>query len=385
MRKWGNLSAIALAAGIAALLTAGCARPRPVVTRKPTVPPVARPSPLPAPRPAVTAELRGVWVSDPTRLDWDTATARLQQAGFNAMYVNFATAGAAFYPSSHVLPVAAGVDGHSLIARGLQLARQRGLAVHAKLIVMFMLRAPPGFQKQMIKADRVMRGPDGHPILQSGHTWLCPSQPENRALLAATVTEILTRYPSVDGLQFDYLRFSEQPSCFCDHCRHDFERSIGHQVNAWPAAVQGGSETTAFLEWRTQLITDWARELSALARQTRPGIRVSCAVFSDLNRAREEKAQDWRVWLARGYLDYACTMTYTPDPAEFEKLVRKQQAWAPQRNQIVVGIGSWKFEKMTQLTSQIDLARRLGVPGFVLFSYDDAATRNFLPNLTARN
>ena len=147
----------------------------------------------------------------------------------------------------------------------------------------------------------------------------------------------------------------------------------------------GGADTAVFREWRTQLITDWVRELSALARRTRPGVRVSCAVFSDLNRAREEKAQDWGVWLARGHLDYACTMTYVPDPGEFEKLVRKQQGWAPQRNQVVVGIGSWKLQQMAQLTGQIDRVRQLGAPGFVMFSYDDAAARNFLPSLTARN
>ncbi|MGA2139749.1 MAG: hypothetical protein ABSH14_12895, partial [Verrucomicrobiia bacterium] len=58
-----------------------------------------------------------------------------------------------------------------------------------------------------------------------------------------------------------------------------------------------------------------------------------------------------------------------------------QQAWASQRNKVVVGIGSWKFDHISQLSAQIQTARQLGVPGFVLFSYDDAATRNFLPDL----
>jgi hypothetical protein len=36
---------------------------------------------------------------------------------------------------------------------------------------------------------------------------------------------------------------------------------------------------------------------------------------------------------------------------------------------------------MSQLTAQILMTRQLGAPGFVLFSYDDAAVRNFLPEL----
>jgi hypothetical protein len=74
-------------------------------------------------------------------------------------------------------------------------------------------------------------------------------------------------------------------------------------------------------------------------------------------------------------------MTYTPDLRDFETKIRKQQVWASQRNRVVVGIGSWKFDRMNQLTAQILAARQLGAPGFVLFSYDDAATRDFLPDL----
>jgi len=42
------------------------------------------------------AELRGVWVSDTTKLDWDSATANLQHAGFNTIFANLASAGRRF-------------------------------------------------------------------------------------------------------------------------------------------------------------------------------------------------------------------------------------------------------------------------------------------------
>ena len=78
MRRFANAVCV-IALGIS------CARPRP----RPPMPP-------PTPKPKPVTELRGVWVSDSTRLDWDKATARLQRAGFNTMYVNLASAGAAF-------------------------------------------------------------------------------------------------------------------------------------------------------------------------------------------------------------------------------------------------------------------------------------------------
>jgi uncharacterized lipoprotein YddW (UPF0748 family) len=323
-----------------------------------------------------------VWVSDTTRLDWDSATANLQRAGFNTIYANLASGGAAFYPGSRVLPSIVS-DSPDPVARGIDLAHRRGLVVHAKLIVTFMFKAPPAFQRQLVAADRVMRGPEGRQVLQSGFTWLCPSQEANRALVAASVTEMVTRYP-VDGIQFDYIRFCEQPSCFCANCRREFERWMGGPVSPWPAAVLQGAHVTQFSEWRQKVINDWVADLASRARRARPGVMVSAAVFPDLDRARQEKAQNWKLWLDRGYVDYVCTMTYSPDLREFEMRVRKSQQWAGQRGKIVVGIGSWKFDRMNQLAAQITATRQLSAPGFVLFSYDDAAARNFLPDLGTR-
>jgi len=79
----GNHLASALAALCAVILLNSCAQPRPkAVTSLP------KPSPAPAPQPHVARvpEIRGVWVSDTTKLDWDSATANLQRAGFNTIY-----------------------------------------------------------------------------------------------------------------------------------------------------------------------------------------------------------------------------------------------------------------------------------------------------------
>lgn len=382
MRRLGNYLAATLAVVAVISLASSCTWRGPTYDQsmsKPAPAPAYVPSPSPAPRIARTGELRGVWVSDTTKLDWDSATENLRRAGFNTIFANLASGGAAFYPNSHALPSVVR-DFSDPVARGIDLAHERGLAVDAKQIVTFMFKAPPAFQHQLLAANRVMRGPDGRPILQSGFTWLCPSVPANRALIGASVTEMVKKYP-VDGVQFDYIRFSEQPCCFCENCRREFEQSIGMRVRHWPADVMEGPYAAKFNEWRQHEISEWIEDLSSRARLARPGLSVSAAVFSDLDRAKQEKAQDWKLWLDRGYVDYVCTMTYTPDVRDFETKVRKEQMWASQRNKVVVGIGSWKFDRMSQLTTQILMTRQLGAPGFVLFSYDDAATRNFLPEL----
>jgi uncharacterized lipoprotein YddW (UPF0748 family) len=380
MRRLGNFLAAILAVVAIVFFVDSCTFRGPTYDQTMSRPAPAPPSP-PTPRAAIVSEIRGVWVSDTTKLDWDTATESLRRAGFNTIYANLASGGAAFYPNSHAMPSVVH-DMTDPVARGIELAHERGLAVDAKQIVTFMYKAPPSFQRQLLAANRVMRGPDGHPILQSGYTWLCPSVPANRALVESSVAEMVSKYP-VDGIQFDYIRFCEQPCCFCENCRREFEQSIGTRVRHWPADVLEGPYVVKFNEWRQREITAFVQQLSNRARLARPGITVSAAVFPELDRAKEEKAQDWKLWLDRGYVDYVCTMTYSPDLREFESRIRKEQMWASARNKVVVGIGSWKFDRMSQLTAQIGATRQLGAPGFVLFSYDDSAARNFLPELGA--
>ena len=359
-----------LGTGLLCALAVSCARPRPPV----------KPGPVPSHpvKPAAT-EVRAVWVSDTTKLDWETATRELQQAGFNTMYVNFASAGAAFYPASHILPVVVANERQNLdsIQRGIELAHRRGIAVQAKMVVMFSFRSPAEFQHKLLKSDRVMRGVDGKPIVQSGSVWICPSQSANRDAATAAVGEMVHRYP-VDGVQFDYLRFNEEPSCFCKHCRESFEHALGKPVRHWPTDVTNGDLVKRFNDWRQTEINEWARQLSATARQARPGIKVTAAVFPVLERAREEKAQDWRLWLDRGYVDAICPMNYTTNAHDFEERCRGVLKYAP-RDRVVMGVAEWKFQQLDELNRQVALCRQLGLAGFALFSYDDAAVRHFLP------
>jgi uncharacterized lipoprotein YddW (UPF0748 family) len=362
-----------LLAALSAFWGASCTIHPPAHHRQPPPAPAPKPMPTPPPRPPTrpVTELRGIWVSDTTRLDWNAATRQLQQHGFNAMFVNLAAPGRRFFPP------AGAVDP---IERGIRLAHERGIAVHAKVIVMFAFKADAEFQQKFVGANRVMRGADGKPILQSGFIWICPSNERNlKELMAGYVREIISRYP-VDGVQFDYIRFNENPSCFCSHCRQQFEQRVSAKIKRWPADVMTGAYADRFQQWRVDVINTWMQELSQTVRRVRPQMVISAAVFPDLGRAREEKGQDWKTWLDRGDVDYICPMNYVTDPADFAGRLQETQA-AARPGKVVCGIGSWKFKDKTALTRQINTTRRLGASGFILFSWDDAAARKFLPNL----
>jgi len=60
-------------------------------------------------------------------------------------------------------------------------------------------------------------------------------------------------------------------------------------------------------------------------------------------------------------------MTYTPDLRDFENRVRGQQRSVANRNQVVVGIGSYKLERMNDLMAEINLTRSLAHRGLCCF------------------
>ena len=100
-------------------------------------------SPAPTPRVARLANCAACGSAIRPNL---TGTARRKTssgAGFNTIFANLASGGAAFYPNSHALPSVVR-DITDPVARGIDLAHERGLAVDAKQIVTFMYKAPPG-------------------------------------------------------------------------------------------------------------------------------------------------------------------------------------------------------------------------------------------------
>ena len=63
---------------------------------------------------------------------------------------------------------------------------------------------------------------------------------------------------------------------------------------------------------------------------------------------------------------------------DFEERCRSVLKFAP-RDRVVMGLAEWKFQRPDALNRQMEVCRQLGLAGFAWFSYDDAATRHYLP------
>jgi len=311
-------------------------------------------------------------------LDWDAAIKLLAGNGFTAILPNMLWGGTAYYESS-VLPVAPEVrEKGDQLAKCLAACKKYGVQTHVwKVNWNTGGRAPRGFLETMKAAGRTQVRFDGKPE----DTWLCPSHPANQKLELDAMLEVAKRY-EVDGIHFDYIRYPGPDACFCPGCRERFEALIGGKVRNWPADLRRDEELRRkWLDFRRDNITKVVAAVSDAARQAKPGIRISAAVFSNWQVDRDNVGQDWKLWCEKGYLDFVCPMDYTPENSQFENLVKQQLGWAG-RVPCYPGIGlsCWPLPSdVCKLIEQIQFTRRLKTGGFTIFNYDPAAARDVVP------
>jgi uncharacterized lipoprotein YddW (UPF0748 family) len=88
----------------------------------------------------------------------------------------------------------------------------------------------------------------------------------------------------------------------------------------------------------------------------------------DPQEAIGRRLQDWRGWLDRGLIDVVCPMAYTTDPAVFAAQIATAREFAA-AHALWAGIGAFRLSP-AQIVEHVRTARRLGVRGIILFSYD---------------
>lgn len=319
---------------------------------------------------------RGFWCHSawglPNR-DWDASIRFLKENGFNAILPNFSWGGVAFYPSEH-LPVSPSLEKRgNPVEACLAACRKYGVKCHIwKVCWNLGGYAPQAFVDRMAEEKRTAVRFNG----QRTPRWLCPSDPRNRDLEIAAMVE-LARFPT-DGIHFDYIRYSDSDTCFCDGCRERFERQIGRPVERWPQDVRSDPKLAeAWQAFRCGNITAVVEAVHRQVKAAYPKMSISAAVFRNPQADPRSVAQDWSMWCRNGWLDFVCPMDYVDSPHLFRNAVIMQRQ-AVGRVPVYPGIGlsCWKNpDDAVNLALQIQAARSAGAEGFTVFNFDGHAER----------
>lgn len=332
------------------------------------------------PRPG---ERRGIWDHDAVGWfpgDWERTCALLKRHGITDVFVNALWPGLAHFNADTVARSYTVRTHGDQLEKCIRAAHRHGLKVHLWKVCWSLENAPADVLAAARRERRLQADAQGGEI-----RWLNPCLPDNYQFEMAPLREAVRRY-ALDGVHFDYIRYPGAHACYGPETRAAFERQRGSRVRRWPAEVQaGGTLQTAFQDWRMQQQTDFVRRAAAELRTLRPGLQMSAAVFGNYPDCRLSIAQDWRLWLEKGYLDFVCPMNYTENLSAFTGWVARQTALPAARGRIWPGIGVTSNEAQLgadQVIEQVLAARRLGAPGFVLFQMDGEARERILPVLS---
>ncbi len=218
--------------------------------------------------------------------------------------------------------------------------------------------------------------------------WLDPAAPGVAEYLTATFAELMTRYPELDGLHLDYIRYPGVLP-FAPGSRFGVGLDFGYgdstrarfKTETGLVAPMGDSLRNAnrWDEWRREKMNELVSGVRTAVLAARPEAAenqqplVSAAVGAYAERVYLAEAQDWRGWIEDGLLDFAVPMAYTLDDRMFRYMV-EGFASSPRSDRIWIGHGTWLFAKRPDgALQQLETIRSAGARGEVLFSYDSIA------------
>ena len=356
-------------------------------------------------------EVRALWVVRFTMTSEDAIREMVVQAaeaGINTLLVQIRGRADAFYrselePRGESIVESADFDPLAFV---IQEAHARGMAVHAWVNTHLVwgpaalpedpvhilnahpdwLAVPRELGKQLVAVDpfdrryveRLIRFAQDNPGTVEG-LYSSPSHPEVQDRVHAVWLDLARRY-DLDGIHYDYIRF---PSGEFDYSIGALERFRLWSRNALTedrfqqldaaytsdlyAFVEG--EPALWGEFRREHVTRLVERIHRDVKAIRPQLVVSAAVIADAELAWADRFQDWRQWLADGVIDIAVPMAYTSSRERFQSLVRVAREAAGDRTRVWAGIGAY-LNTTDDTIGMIDIARREGAGGVVLFSYD---------------
>ncbi len=275
---------------------------------------------------STTPEFRGFWVDSWGSELW-TAPAisnvirTTRSANMNALVVQMRRRGDALY-NSHYEPkckdIAANFDPLAeLIARAKD-TNGPAVEVHAWMVTYHIYKGstPPASQPThplKLHPDWLLKDINGNTVINGEYTF-DPGHPEVQKHTFNVAMDIITNY-MVDGLNFDYIRYSSASEGYNDVTVARFNRLF----NRTGVPATGDA---LWKQFRRDQVTSLLRKVYLHAITYRPEVKISCDTITwapgptddqtwyNSSAAWNSIMQDWRGWMEEGILDINMPMNY---------------------------------------------------------------------------
>lgn len=196
--------------------------------------------------------------------------------------------------------------------------------------------------------------------------YLSPAHPEVDAHLQNVITEIVQNY-SLDGIHFDYIRYHDLGWGMNPTGLKFFLNYSGNIPGIPALKIQ---EKPSFAEFKRTAITAFLSKASTRIKAYQPNCVISAAVKPNLFNARNTFGQEWDVWLAGGYIDWAVPMNYTKNENIFNKNIKIIKENLPEKyhDRIIMGIGVYNQDASSS-GGKIYQVSKNKFSGISIFSY----------------
>jgi uncharacterized lipoprotein YddW (UPF0748 family) len=311
----------------------------------------------------------GAWIEPPADIqETDTLIGQLAERGIQKVCTIFkAPSGITYYPSA-LAYTAEGYEDPKVYGAVLDRCRQSGMTFEAWICTF-----TEGGKSRFLEQHPECRGQSaaGAAMTEDCPAFLCPAQDRVHDHELALCREVLERYPGIDRLHLDYIRYpwSNGGVCRCEYCREEYRRLSGFDLmrDVIISGDQEGPGFEAFVAWRCGHVRRFVERARALSREF--GAGLSAAVFPFYPSILFDLGQDWVEWSRAGLLDAVYPMTYNSSPllvGRYTSVHVAQMAGTPVKLAEGLWIRDWMTEE--QAGRLVRAALSAGAPGIMFFT-----------------
>ncbi len=184
------------------------------------------------------------------------------------------------------------------------------------------------------------------------------------------VDEVLSQYPALDGIQFDYIRYPDV---------HPFYGYSDDNIVRYKRAankIRVVESDPAWKQWKRDSVTALLKRLVDEAKHINPKIHVSTTGCLSYGRALDEAMQDWPSWINTGLVEFVTLMNYPQDTATYINNIKGIKMHLQNLNRVNMAVGLYKNVQSPAVFKEHYAACLEGSPrSCVFFHYN-----NFLEN-----
>lgn len=339
--------------------------------------------------------VRALWVvrdAMKTKESIDKMTATLVSAGITDVFLQVRGRGDAYY-KSRIVPMAAGIDtSFDPLGYAIRKIRPHSVRIHLWLNVFLIWSADerPYSGRHVYNVFPEWSAVSGAnvPMAELGTkkvrsmnhegVFFSPSVEEYSDHFQGIVTELMRQY-EFDGIHLDYIRYPGDDYDYSAAARSRFIMNYHIDpltMKPLPSGSLSGDQKswarTAWDQFRRDVITDFVRTLRDSMRVLNPDVRLTAAVFADLNVAKNKIFQDWPDWISRGIIDYAVVMNYATDDKMFRSRLHTMQAALGKsdfKEKVIQGIAIYNQPEKS-VKSKLKICDEFQLKKWSFFSYE---------------